>query len=237
MGAAKDLFLRIDFWIYLTMGVIFLSGVLLCLLPVRKTQRALAKAEKKLGDRRPDGSYFYASPEFLRGTVLEDCWRRFLSNLELMRKNNAVCEVYDFINPQTAIHGPGHSSYGEMIPGILTTLGIIGSFYGIVKGLSTLDLSTTETMSLSIATLISGMRTAFNTSIVGAVLALIFQLLRRMVVGSAERTLKLFVGACQNEIMSLLTPDATLIQTLHAILAELRGISAMQKKVLEETIR
>lgn len=54
MGAAKDLFLRIDFWIYLTMGVIFLSGVLLCLLPVRKTQKALAKAEKKLGDRRPD---------------------------------------------------------------------------------------------------------------------------------------------------------------------------------------
>ena len=51
MGAAKDLFLRIDFWIYLTMGVIFLSGVLLCLLPVRKTQKALAKAEKKLGDR------------------------------------------------------------------------------------------------------------------------------------------------------------------------------------------
>ena len=237
MGAAKDLFLRIDFWIYLTMGVIFLSGVLLCLLPVRKTQRALAKAEKKLGDRRSDGSYFYASPEFLRGTVLEDCWRRFLSNLELMRKNNAVCEVYDFINPQTAIHEPGHSSYGEMIPGILTTLGIIGSFYGIVKGLSTLDLSTTDTMSLSIATLISGMRTAFNTSIVGAVLALMFQLLRRMVIGSAERTLKLFVGACQNEIMSLLTPDATLIQTLHAILAELRGISAMQKKILEETVR
>ena len=40
---------------------------------LKRTHHQLAKAEKKLGDRRPDGSYFYASPEFLRGTVLEDC--------------------------------------------------------------------------------------------------------------------------------------------------------------------
>ena len=137
--------------------------------------------------------------------------------------------MYDFINPQTAIHEPGHSAFGEMIPGFLTTLGIVGSFYGIVRGLSTLDLSTTETMSLSIAVLISGMRTAFNTSIVGAILALIFQILRRITIGNAERTLKTFVRACQTEIMAMMTSDAALMQTLHAILAELRTISANQK--------
>lgn len=211
------------------MGVIFLSGIFLCLRPVKKIQRALQKAEKNLGARRNDGSYLYCSDNFLNCRALNDCWKRFLSNLELMRKNNAACEVYDFINPQTAIHEPGHSAYGEMVPGLLTTLGIIGSFYGIVKGLSTLDLSTTESMSLSIAVLISGMRTAFNTSIAGAVLALIFQILRRAVIGSAERTLKIFVRSCQMEIMAMLTPDATLMQTLHAILAELRNISGKQQ--------
>ena len=230
MNGMGRVFLRVDFWIYLVMGVIFLSGLLLCLRPVRKVQRALERAEKNLGKRRPDGSYLYSSPEFLNCAVLNDSWKRFLSNLELMRKNNAACEVYDFINPQTAIHEPGHSTYGEMIPGLLTTLGIVGSFYGIVRGLSTLDLSTTESMSLSIAVLISGMKTAFNTSIVGAILALIFQILRRVVIGSAERTLKIFVRSCQTEIMALLTPDATLMQTLYAILAELRGIRDSQKQ-------
>ena len=92
-----------------------------------------------------------------------------------------------------------------------------------------MDLSTTESMSLSIGVLISGMRTAFNTSIVGAILALIFQVLRRITIGSAEKTLRSFIGKCQMEIMALLTPDATLMQTLHAILAELRTISANQK--------
>lgn len=228
METAGKIILRVDFWIYLVMAVIFLSGVILCVHPVKKIRKALRKAEKHLGSRRADGSYLYDSPEFLNCRALNDHWKRFLSNLDLMRKNNAVCEVYDFINPQTAIHGPGHSAYGEMIPGILTTLGIIGSFYGIVKGLSTLDLSTTQSMNQSISVLISGMRTAFNTSIVGAVLALVFQVLRRITIGNAERTLKIFVGSCQTEITALLTTDATLMQTLHAILAELRSMNEKQ---------
>lgn len=230
MKIAGDILTRVDFWIYLTMAVIFVTGVILCLLPVKKVQKALGSAHKLLGERRSDGSYLYNSPNFLNCKALDDCWQRFLSNLDLMRKNNSVCEVYDFINPQSAIHGPGHSAYGSMIPGLLTTLGIVGSFYGIVKGLSTLDLSTTESMSLSIGILISGMRTAFNTSIVGAILALIFQILRRIIIGSAERTLRAFISKCQTEMMSMLTPDATLMQTLHAILAELRVISANQKQ-------
>jgi hypothetical protein len=192
-------------------------------------QSALGKASKELGTRRPDGSYLYSSPDFLKCDALNEHWKRFLSNLELMRKNNATCEVYDFINPSTAIHEPGHSAYGEMIPGMLTTLGIVGSFYGIVRGLSTLDLTTTETMSQSIATLIAGMRTAFNTSIVGALLALAFQILRRITINSAEHTLKIFINNCQSDIMAMLTPDASLMQTLHAILAELRNINSEQR--------
>lgn len=219
---------RVDFWIYLVMGIIFLTGIFYCIFPIRRVQKALRKAGKSLGTRREDGSYFYNSPDFLHCRELDDDWKRFLSNLELMRKNNASCEVCDFINPQTAIHEPGHSAYGGMVPGLLTTLGIVGSFYGIVKGLSTLDLSTTESMSLSIAVLISGMRTAFNTSIAGAILALIFQILRRITIGSAERTLKLFVRDCQVEITAMLTPDTTMMQTLHAILVELRNINARQ---------
>lgn len=229
MEVFEGILFRVEFWIYFAMGVIFLSGIILCLLPVHRVQKALRKAGRNLRQRRPDGSYLYSSPDFLGSRILNDSWERFLSNLELMRKNNAVCEVYDFINPQTAIHEPGHSAFGEMIPGILTTLGIVGSFYGIVHGLSRLDMSTTETMSQSVTVLISGMGTAFYTSIVGAVLALLFQLLRRMAVGRAERTLKLFVRSCQTEIAELLTPDTTLMQTLHAILAELRSMNSARK--------
>lgn len=221
----KALLMRVDFWIYIVMGVIFLSGIFLCLRPVRKIQKALRKGREHLSERRPDGSYLYNQPDFLGCRLIDDCWARFLSNLEMMQKNNAVCEVSDFINSQTVIREPGHSSFGEMIPGVLTTLGIVGSFYGIVTGLSTLDLSTTETMSQSIAVLISGMRLAFNTSIVGAVLAVIFQLMRRVIIGNAERTMRSFIRSCHTQITAMLTPEAMMMQTLHAILAELRAMS------------
>ena len=217
--------LRPDFWIYCVMAIIFISGLILCILPVKKIQRALKRAGRELSGRRRDGSYVYDHPAFLGCKLVDDCWARFISNLKTMRKNNSVCEIEDFINPQSMIHGPGHSVFGEMIPGVLTTLGIVGSFYGIVKGLSTLNLETSETMSLSIVVLISGMRTAFNTSIVGAVLALTFQLLRRATIGSAENTLNNFVRNCQTEMAAMLTPDASLMQTLYAILSELRNMN------------
>ncbi len=217
--------LRVDFWLYVIMALIFVSGIIFCLVPVVMIQEKLKKASKSLKMRKADGSYIYNNGNFLRCEELDDHWNRFISNLELMRKNNGSCEIEDFINEKTAIHEPGHSAFGEMIPGMLTTLGIIGSFYGIVTGLSTLDLSTTETMSISIVVLISGMKMAFNTSIVGAVLALIFQLARRVVVSNAQTTLKRFTTLCQNDILEMLTPDTTLMQTLHAILAELRRIN------------
>ncbi len=221
---------RVDFWIYLVMAAIFLAGIFLCVLPIQNVKRALASAHKNLGKRNADGSYVYAKSGFLNNRYLNDSWDRFLSNLELTRKNNGVCEVYDFINPYVAIHEPGHSAFGETIPGILTTLGIVGSFVGIVTGLSSLDLSSTETMGQSITVLISGMGTAFYTSIAGAVLALVFQLIRRIAISSAERTLKQFVTSCQTHIMARLTPDATVIQALHAILAELRVMNDRQSR-------
>lgn len=225
-----EFLLRVEFWIYAAMACIFVSGVLLCVLPVLRVRRALRRGCAALSKRRTDGSYLYDHPDFLHCKALDAYWARFVSNLRTLRRSNGACEVGDFINHRTAIQEPGHAAYGDMIPGVLTTLGILGSFYGIVRGLSTLDLATSESMSQSIVVLISGMRTAFNTSIAGAVLAISFQLLRRLTIGRAERTLRAFVSGCQTQTAELLTPDATAMQTLHAILDELRAIRGLLER-------
>lgn len=217
------LFTRVDFWIYVMMAVLFITGLIYCIFPVRRNQSVLNRARLELVVKRSDGTYVYDYPEFLNCRSLNECWARFISNLNEMRESNGVCEISDFINSQTVIHIPGHSAYGEMLPGLLTTLGILGSFYGIVQGLSGLDLSTTETMNSSILVLISGMKTAFNTSIVGALLAVIFQLLRRFTISGAEHSMRAFVRACRSEITAQLTFDAAVMKTLNAILDELKA--------------
>ena len=217
--------IKVEVLIYIAMALLFISGVWFCLIPLIRIRSSLKNGANALTKKRPDGSYCYMDPYFLHIEALDGYWVRFLNNLELMKRNQSVCEVTDFINYQTAIHDPGRSSYGDMLPGMLTTLGIIGTFYGVVHGLSFLDISSTATMQETISILIAGMHTAFNTSIVGALLSVIFQLVRRIVMSGAERSLNNFVSACQAQIMSMLTPEATFIQIQHAILVELQRLS------------
>lgn len=231
MDGLLNLATRVDTYIYAAMALIFLSGLLVCVKPVCRVNRALKRAEKKLTIRRSDDSFIYDHPDFLECRLINACWARFLVNMETMRRSNGSCDLNDYINAQSVIHGPGHSAYGEMLPGVLTTLGILGSFYGIVQGLSTLDLSTSTTMSQSIVVLIAGMRTAFNTSIVGALLALCFQLIRRLVITRAEHAMNSFVQSCQSQMSALLSPEAAMMQTLHAILVEVRKLGAGRKEV------
>lgn len=62
----------------------------------------------------------------------------------------------------------------KAMPGTYTGLGILGTFMGFSAGLSNFDPSTTESMQESIRTLLTGINTAFNTSIVGVVLSITF---------------------------------------------------------------
>lgn len=62
----------------------------------------------------------------------------------------------------------------KSIPSTFTGLGILGTFMGFAAGLSHFDTSTTESMQESIKTLLTGINTAFNTSIIGLVLSITF---------------------------------------------------------------
>ena len=64
-----------------------------------------------------------------------------------------------------------HSRFLEYAPTLLTTLGILGTFLGVVIGLLHFD---TSSIDKSIPALLDGLKTAFITSIVGMVAAIIF---------------------------------------------------------------
>lgn len=59
----------------------------------------------------------------------------------------------------------------DSIPTVFTTLGILGTFVGIYFGLRQFDV---ENITVSIPTLLEGLKTAFTTSIWGISLSLIF---------------------------------------------------------------
>lgn len=73
-----------------------------------------------------------------------------------------------------------------------TGLGILGTFAGLTVGLSKINLSSKEVSELSngIAVLLSGMRTAFYTSLAGILLAIVFSILHGKLVHALEDKLQ-----------------------------------------------
>ena len=123
-------------------------------------------------------------------------WSEYLNNLFFADGvyHNAS-NVEDYINEETEIYGPGRGSFAEAVPGLLVSVGFLGTLVGLAQGLSGFSMSDSQAVMDSIVTLIPGMRYAFLTSIVGVVGSVSFTLIIRFAYGSTERTLRNFYGA------------------------------------------
>ena len=223
--------------VYASMLLIFVIGLLKCVLPVLAVRSALKRATPRLGIRSDAGAFLYDDPSFLQCRYLNDWWSRYIFNLRELRKSNGECDVIGFINSNTAIQSPGHSQFAEIIPGLMTSLGILGTFFGLVRGVSALQIqgATLEQMQQSIAVLIEGMNSAFNTSIAGVICAVVFQLLRRLVIASTTTTLNHFINTCQCTVSKPYTQDTKLVQSIHALLIEVRKSNEAVQEVLRRS--
>lgn len=102
---------------------------------------------------------------------LDECYQQYCRMLK--SKPEAPCDIRSFINEET-IETHARRGLLEMIPDILTSLGILGTFVGLVMGLRSFDPSSYEQMADSITPLINGIKVAFITSIYGISLSLAF---------------------------------------------------------------
>lgn len=86
---------------------------------------------------------------------------------------DTVCDIRNFINEES-IENYVRRGILELIPDILTSLGILGTFVGLMMGLREFDPSGYEQMAGSVSPLINGIKVAFITSIYGISLSLAY---------------------------------------------------------------
>ena len=193
----------VDYLVYACIAVVTAIGVVKCLLPLWNTTHALRRAIRKLQDQAGENPErpVWQEPKFM-GKRLKGCWLRFLQNAEQLDRRGLPCNVEDYINDDTVTHGPGNATLAEMIPNLLTSLGILGTFIGMTQGLSGLDVSSTDSMMSGIQTLLNGMQFAFGTSVAGVSCSLIFNMLNRISQGSGYRATDDFVSSFTQLAMS-----------------------------------
>ncbi len=189
--------------IYIAIAVVLLIAIARCFGPVRRNARALRRAtrdlvgEAKLKRARPA----WNEVDFL-GNGLRSEWASFLQNAELMDSHGESCDVETYINEDTAIYNAANTQLADLTPGVLVSLGILGTFWGLVLALYGVDLNDTSLIAQTIQNMIGGMFVAFLTSICGIVASLVFSYSNRYVIGRAHRALEHFLRTFQQYAMA-----------------------------------
>ena len=192
-----------DYLVYSAIAIVTLIGFFKCLLPLWRTTGALRRAISRLqaeAGQKTDKPVWQQSG--FVGKRLRGTWLRFLQNAEQLDRRGLPTNVEDYINDDTVTHGPGNATLAELIPNLLTSLGILGTFMGLSRGLSTLNFADSTQLVEGIPVLLEGMRFAFGTSVAGISCSIIFNMLNRISQGSSYRAIDDFVNSFTTLAMS-----------------------------------
>ncbi|MCD8347540.1 MAG: MotA/TolQ/ExbB proton channel family protein [Lachnospiraceae bacterium] len=158
------------------------------LLRLMKVSKSLNHGAELIRTMAPDGETRLPDG-FFGNEFLDKCYAEYC---DLVKKHpDGSCDISDFINEDT-VETYVHRSLLELIPDILTSLGILGTFIGLVLGLRSFDPSGYEQMADSVSPLIDGIKVAFVTSIYGLALSLPFSFNLRSELSEMENNLELF---------------------------------------------
>lgn len=95
----------------------------------------------------------------------------FLS--DLMNSQSGICDIDDYVN-EDEIGTIIRKWFLDLVPDVMTSLGILGTFVGLVWGMKSFNMTDFNVMTESVASLIDGIKVAFLTSIYGLVMSIAF---------------------------------------------------------------
>ena len=192
-----------DYIVYAAIGIVTLIGFFKCLLPLWRTTGSLRRAISRLQGEagKTTDKPVWQQAGFV-GKRLRGTWLRFLQNAEQLDRRGLPTNVEDYINDDTVTHGPGNATLAELIPNLLTSLGILGTFMGLSRGLSSLNFADSTQLVEGIPVLLEGMRFAFGTSVAGISCSIVFNMLNRISQGSSYRAIDDFVTSFTQLAMS-----------------------------------
>ena len=92
---------------------------------------------------------------------------------DISKTQEGIGDVEDYINSDE-LDIYTHKRLMDLVPDIFTSLGILGTFLGLVWGLKNFDPNNYEAITGSVSSLVDGIKVAFLTSIYGIAFSIIY---------------------------------------------------------------
>lgn len=125
--------------------------------------------------------------------VLDEMFAGYKKKATRQREaDQTINDLREYINEDSVSDRCWHNVISQ-IPGTLTGFGVLGTFIGLIWGISRIGFNSTEATLESVQTLLSGIHIAFYTSIAGIILSILFNILHRMVWSMTMRNMSMFL--------------------------------------------
>lgn len=192
----------VDAIIYGSIIAVTVIGFAKCILPFRRGARLLRRAVRALELMTVrEGTRPVWQDHLFLGRPMQTQWRRFLMNAEQLDTRGLSCDVEEYVSPDDLFADYAHVQLADVIPGLLTSLGILGTFIGLMRGIGNLDVTSADRTMESISTMIGGISFAYGTSIAGLACSLVFNIFYRSAQGAGLTAQADFVDAFRELVM------------------------------------
>ena len=228
-------------------GIILLDCCLGSFLPVAGMIKDLRRVTAKMEDDAKHTHRFLwdrykeEKEELFRVPVLREQFKDYRYEQErILSIDNAYykCDISDYIN-YDLVDSLIHRNRLNQVAGVMTGLGILGTFIGLALGLQSFNTGSTAEITNSIEPLMAGIKVAFHTSIYGMVFSLVFNYVYKRILDDAEQAVRSFLSAFKKYVLPDTSADGInrLIELQQQQSAAITGLSDTVAHLLSDGLR
>ena len=186
------------------MGVVVLLGIIYGLIPVLTFTQGLLTGQKSIqrASEAEEKSVWITALQmdrFFRQKKMDQLFREYRDKVKQQRQNGQIVSDLEDILNEDVLALYSWQGVVAQIPGTLTGLGILGTFIGLLRGLRNINFVTVEAALSSVQSILTGIDTAFYTSIAGVILSILFNISNNILRNTMDREMGILLANEQNK--------------------------------------
>ena len=203
IGQGQPKVMTYNFCFLGAMTVMYLVGMFGGMFRMDDVARALARATEEISSifklpGKAKASDLAAIDGTFQHKFLDRKLREFSDDIS--KTEEGIGDIEDYINSDE-LDIYSHKRLMDLVPDIFTSLGILGTFLGLVWGLSSFDPNNYEAITSSVSSLVDGIKVAFLTSIYGIAFSIIYSFGTKSGYSAMQENLQMFLNRFHSYVM------------------------------------